>query len=73
MKGEVCVKKAKEMKKKCIDMEANMCEESKSCEMKGEECVKKAKEEKKRKRSVLTWIQISARKNRNLAKLKMIS
>merc|ERR1711957_433727 len=48
MKGEVCVKKAKEMKKKCTDMEANMCEESKSCEMKGEECVKKAKKEKKK-------------------------
>jgi len=48
MKDEVCVKKAKEMKKKCTDMEANMCEESKSCEMKGEECVKKAKEKKKK-------------------------
>merc|ERR1719157_438291 len=48
MKDGLCVKKAKEMKKKCTDMEANMCEESKSCEMEGEECVKKAKEKKKK-------------------------
>jgi len=50
MKGEVCVKKAKEMKKKCTDMEANMCEESKFCEMKDNLCVKKAKKEKKKKK-----------------------
>merc|ERR1719157_501362 len=49
MKGEVCVKKAKEKKKKCTDMEANKCEESKSCEMKDNLCVKKRKKKKKKK------------------------